>query len=373
MTSLTQPLTLEQGTALRSEAVLDRLGRPLRDLRLSVLDRCNLRCEYCMPAESLQGQGVFLPAEHLLTDDELVGLVQVFVRLGVNKLRLTGGEPLLRPGLTALVSRLAQLPGINDLALTTNGILLPRLAPDLRKAGLGRLTVSLDSLDEQTFLSMSGGRGSVGEVLGGIEAAVAAGFKRLKINTVVQAGVNDQGIEALVEHFRGSGHVLRLIEFMDVGNINHWSKSQVVPSAELLKRIHDRWPLRPVASQGKSETARRYEFVDGQGEIGFISSISEPFCGDCTRARVAADGTFYSCLFSSRGTALRPLLRQGVSGDRLLDFLAGLWSGREDRYSEIRERAVNDRERVEMFRVGGGKRCACACLPHSGMPPGWRP
>ena len=346
-----------ESTSPREDAepsrVLDRLGRPLRDLRLSVLDRCNLRCGYCMPGDTLQGRGIFLPPEHLLSDDELESLVRVFARLGVNKLRLTGGEPLLRPGLHRLVRRLARVPGIDDLALTTNGILLPRLAGPLRSAGLGRITISLDSLDETTFLAMSGGRGSVTEVLDGIAAAEAVGFKRLKINTVVQAGINEDGIEALVAHFRGTGHVLRLIEFMDVGNSNHWSREQVVPSSVLRSRIHKRWPLRPVADQALSETARRFEFEDGQGEIGFISSITEPFCGDCTRARVAADGTFYSCLFSGRGTALRPLLRQFDDSTRLADYLAGLWSGREDRYSELRERSVSERERVEMFRVGG--------------------
>lgn len=339
--------------APNAASVRDQLGRPLRDLRLSVLDRCNLRCEYCMPADSLQGRGMFLPKEQLLDDDELERLVRAFVALGVTKLRLTGGEPLLRPGLAELIARLKNIPGIDDLALTTNGILLPPMAGDLKKAGLGRLTVSLDSLDEPTFSAVSGGRGSVAQVLDGIAAAENAGFRPLKINTVVQAGVNDHGIEDLVSHFRGTGHVLRLIEFMDVGNSNHWSREQVVPSSVLLRKIHDRWPLKPVSSQGQSETARRYEFEDGQGEIGFISSISEPFCGDCTRARVSADGTFYSCLFSSRGTALRPLLRQFGDNERLLEYLAELWSGRQDRYSELRGQTGSEFQRVEMFRVGG--------------------
>lgn len=350
------PLTQAQyASGTEPAPVTDRLGRPLKDLRLSVLDRCNLRCEYCMPSDSLQGQGVFLPKEQLLSDDELVQMVQMFVRLGVTKLRLTGGEPLLRPGLPDLVSRLAKTDGIEDLALTTNGILLPQQANALRQAGLGRLTVSLDSLDQDTFLSMSGGRGSVEQVLAGIRAAEQAGFSTIKINTVVQAGINDAGVEELLAHFRGSGHVVRLIEFMDVGNSNHWSREQVVPNAQLLKRIHDRWPLRPVASQGRSETARRFEFLDGQGEVGLISSITEPFCGDCTRARVSADGTFYGCLFSGRGTALRPLLRQYSDSEKLAGYLAQLWSKREDRYSELRSSGSNadNQRRVEMFRVGG--------------------
>jgi cyclic pyranopterin phosphate synthase len=330
----------------------DRLARPLRDLRLSVLDRCNLRCTYCMPEESLQGQGSFLPKEQLLTDEELVQLVRVFVELGVSKIRLTGGEPLLRPGLSGLVRQIAAVPGVEDLALTTNGILLPRQARDLRKAGLGRITVSLDSIDEDTFRTMSGGRGSVAEVLAGIAAAEDAGFQSLKINTVVQRGVNDAGVESLVDHFRGTGHIVRLIEFMDVGNLNHWSREQVVPSAELLERLHARWPLRSLAHRVPGETARRYAFEDGAGELGFISSITQPFCGDCTRARVTADGNFYTCLFSGRGAALRPLLRQ--SGEApVLEFLREHWARRHDRYSEIRSEAALEKERVEMFRMGG--------------------
>ncbi|MEM1412639.1 MAG: GTP 3',8-cyclase MoaA [Pseudomonadota bacterium] len=344
---------------------VDRLARPLHDLRLSVLDRCNLRCTYCMPEESLQGQGVFLPREALLSDDELERLVRVFVTLGVHKLRLTGGEPLLRPGLTSLVSRLAAIPGIEDLALTTNAILLPRLAADLKAAGLGRITVSLDSLDDAVFKRMSGGRGSVDEVLAGIKAAESAGFGVMKINTVVQRGVNDGGIEALVEHFRDTGHVLRFIEFMDVGNMNHWQAGEVVPSAELLARVHRRWPLRALAPSAPGETARRYAFDDGRGELGFISSITQPFCGACSRARITADGNFYSCLFAARGVALRPLLRQG-NDEQLQAFIHDRWSARTDRYSELRSRqaaetalpdapdSVPDGDpRVEMFRMGG--------------------
>ena len=331
----------------------DRLGRPLQDLRLSVLDRCNLRCTYCMPEESLHGRGIFLPNHKLLSDQEIESLVRVFVRLGVHKLRLTGGEPLLRPGLPALVHRLALIDGIRDLAITTNAMLLPRLAGELQQAGLGRITVSLDSLDEAVFKRMSGGRGSVAEVLAGIAAAEQAGFRELKINTVVQRGINEHSVMDLVRYFRGSGHTLRLIEFMDVGNLNHWAREQVVPSAELLKAIHDRWPLKPVAQQAAAETARRYAFLDGAGEIGFISSISEPFCGDCSRARITADGVFYSCLFSSRGTELRPLLRQGISEEALHELMRDLWARRTDRYSEQRNGGNGQRSKVEMFRMGG--------------------
>jgi cyclic pyranopterin phosphate synthase len=337
----------------RATTVLDRRARPLRDLRLSVLDRCNLRCTYCMPQESLNGQGVFLPRSRLLSDDEIETLVRMFVNLGVHKVRLTGGEPLLRPGLTGLVERLAAVPAVDDLAMTTNAILLPRFAESLAKAGLGRITVSMDSLDDEVFRSMAGGRGSVEQVLQGIEAAERAGYANLKINTVVQRGINDHTVMDLVAHFRGSGHTVRLIEFMDVGNINHWTRELVVPSAELLAKVHARWPLRPVAQQVAGETARRYEFLDGGGEIGFISSITEPFCGDCSRARVTAEGVFYSCLFSSAGTALRPLLRNGMDVDALQKTIESGWRRRNDRYSELRNGGVGPQSKVEMFRMGG--------------------
>ncbi|NNE04434.1 MAG: GTP 3',8-cyclase MoaA [Xanthomonadales bacterium] len=334
-------------------AVHDQFARPLRDLRLSVLDRCNLRCTYCMPAESFEGRGIFLPPGRLLSDAELEQLVRVFTSLGVHKLRITGGEPLLRPGLPELVRSLAAIDGIDDLAMTTNAMLLPGLALPLKRAGLGRITVSLDSLDNSVFREMSGGRGSVQEVLDGITAAEVAGFGKLKINTVVQKSINDHTVLDLVDHFRGSGHTVRLIEFMDVGNLNHWSREQVVPSATLLKTIHDRWDLKPVSNPLPGETARRYEFLDGQGEVGFISSITEPFCGDCSRARLTADGVFYSCLFSSSGTDLRGLVRSGISEGQLEELVTALWSGRDDRYSELRGKESPGNDKVEMFRMGG--------------------
>ena len=333
--------------------VYDTLNRPLKDLRISVLDRCNLRCTYCMPEESLNGRGVFLPPQDLLSDGEVEFLVRVFVKLGVHKVRLTGGEPLLRPGFPELVGRLSTIEGLTDLALTTNAILLPRLAKKLKLAGLGRITVSLDSLDEDVFFKMGGNRGSVREVLDGIEAAQQAGFDSLKINTVVQRNVNDHTIMELVEHFRGSGHTLRLIEFMDVGNVNHWNRGVVVPSAELLKLIHDRWPMKPVEKQIVGETARRYEFIDGGGQLGFISSISQPFCGDCSRARITADGVFYSCLFSARGTGLRDKIRDGLVVDEMVEVIRDLWSRRADRYSELRNRLPQQQRHVEMYRMGG--------------------
>jgi cyclic pyranopterin phosphate synthase len=331
----------------------DTLSRPLKDLRISVLDRCNLRCTYCMPEESLHARGVFLRPHFLLSDGEIELLVRVFAGLGVHKLRLTGGEPLLRPGFIELVSRISPIEGITDLAVTTNAVLLPRHAQALKKAGLGRITVSLDSLDETVFRQMAGNRGSVKEVLDGIEAAEMAGFKNLKINTVVQRGINDHTIMDLVEHFRHSGHTVRLIEFMDVGNVNHWDRELVVPSAELLKTIHDRWALRPVAKQPAADTARRYAFADGAGEVGFISSITEPFCGDCSRARITADGVFYSCLFSARGTVLRDRIREGMGADELSGVIRDLWSRRADRYSELRSDLPRKQPHIEMYRMGG--------------------
>ena len=331
----------------------DTLARPLQDLRISVLDRCNLRCTYCMPEESLHARGVFLRPQYLLSDGEIELLVRVFAGLGVHKVRLTGGEPLLRPGFVELVSRISVIEGITDLALTTNAILLPRHAVALKEAGLSRITVSLDSLDEAIFRQMAGERGSVKEVLDGMDAAKQAGFRNMKINTVVQRNINDHTVVDLVGHFRNSGHTVRLIEFMDVGNVNHWNRELVVPSADLLKRIHDRWPLQPVAKQPAGETARRYAFTDGAGEVGFISSITEPFCGDCTRARITAEGLFYSCLFSARGTVLRDKIREGMGADELTEVIRELWTKRADRYSELRSDLPRSQPHVEMYRMGG--------------------
>ena len=331
----------------------DTLGRPLRELRLSVLDRCNLRCTYCMPEESLNGRGIFLRPHYLLSDGEIELLVRVFARLGVRKLRLTGGEPMLRPGFIELVERLSGVDGIKDLAMTSNAILLPRHAKSLKEAGLGRITVSLDSLDDGIFRQMAGGRGSVAEVMDGVAAAEKAGFGSLKINTVVQRGVNDHTVLDLVEHFRDTPHTVRLIEFMDVGNVNHWQRDMVVPSAELLKMIHARWPLRPVAKQPTGETARRYAFEDGAGEVGFISSITEPFCGDCTRARITAEGLFYTCLFSAEGTVLRDKIREGLSEDEMVAVVSETWARRADRYSEQRNHLPQRKPHIEMYRMGG--------------------
>jgi len=331
----------------------DAYQRSLRELRVSVIDRCNFRCTYCMPSDSLQGRGVFLPLEKLLTDHEIVDLVRSFVGLGVKKLRLTGGEPLIRPGLPALVEQLAGIEGLDDIALTTNGVMLTRLADDLAEAGLKRITVSLDTLEPEVLARMSGGMADLDQILGGISAAESAGFHQLKINTVVQKGVNDHTVIDLLDHFRGTPHRVRLIEFMDVGNSNHWSEKDVVPNTEWVDTIGRRWPIRRVNSDNLAETARRYEYIDGQGEIGFISSITQPFCGGCTRARVTADGIFYTCLFSSKGTNLMPLIRHNDDRDDLQRKISDIWTRRVDRYSEERGQPGRNQEKVEMYRLGG--------------------
>jgi len=289
----------------------DDLARPLRELRISVIDRCNFRCTYCMPKDSLNGKGKFLTWRERLSDREIEQLVRAFVKLGVAKVRITGGEPLLRPGLTGLIERLA------------------------------------------VFATMTGNRGSVAQVLKGIEAAGNAGFNSLKINTVVQRGVNDHTVMDLVRHFRGSGHILRLIEFMDVGNSNHWSRSRVVSGSQWLERISKQWPLRQLSNQTPGETANRYAFEDGAGEIGLINSITQSFCGTCSRARVTADGAFHTCLFSSQGIHLRPLLRNGSDPLALEQTIRAAWSTRRDQYSNDRLEQGNSVPRVEMYRVGG--------------------
>ena len=328
----------------------DVFARPLRDLRLSVIEACNFRCPYCMPADRVpEDHG--LDAASRLSFGEVETLVRGFARLGVRKLRITGGEPLLRKGLPALLARLSAIPGIEDLALTTNGSLLAVQARALREAGLGRITVSLDTLDPDLFRVLSGGRGDIAGVLAGIDAAVAAGFAPVKLNCVVQRGVNDDGIEALAAYARERGHLLRFIEYMDVGTCNGWSRDRVVPSAEVRDRIATRWPLRALDPNYRGEVASRYAYGDGAGEVGFVSSVSAPFCGDCHRARVSADGQLYTCLFAARGHDLRPALEQGE--EALVERVAGLWAQRVDRYSEVRSQARASRKHVEMFLVGG--------------------
>jgi GTP 3',8-cyclase len=328
----------------------DRLGRPLRDLRLSVIDACNFRCPYCMPADRIPDDHG-LDAASRLTFDEIETLVRGFARLGVRKLRITGGEPLLRKGLPELVTRLAAIDGIEDLAVTTNGSLLARHARALRAAGLHRLTVSLDALDATLFSQLSGGRGRIDDVLAGLAEAQAAGFERIKLNCVVQRGVNESQVLPLAAFAREQGHVLRFIEYMDVGTCNGWRREGVVPSAELRDLLHARWPLQPLDPQYRGEVASRYAYLDGGGEIGLVSSVSAPFCGDCHRARVSADGHLYTCLFAGEGSDLRPVLDEGDIA--LADQVARLWSQRGDRYSELRGRAGSPRRHVEMYLVGG--------------------
>lgn len=335
-----------------NSVLADQRQRPLRDLRISVIDRCNFRCPYCMPVERFGGPSAFMPRGDWLAPADIERIARVFVGLGVSKLRLTGGEPLLRADLPEIIERLARIAGVEDLALTSNGALLSRQAEALRRAGLQRLTISLDALDAAIFKRMSGGQGDVAEVLEGVAAAERAGFSRLKFNCVVQRGINEDEVLALVERFRGTPHVLRFVEYMDVGTCNRWSRADVVASAELLARIGARWPLQAVGRAQRGEVAERYRFDDGRGEVGFISSVSAPFCSDCTRARLSADGELFTCLFAARGLPLRPLLAGDDAG--LGEAIAGRWRARSDRYSELRaEREREAAGRIEMFRMGG--------------------
>jgi cyclic pyranopterin phosphate synthase len=327
----------------------DALDRPLHDLRLSVIEACNFRCPYCMPADRVPDD-YGLDAASRLSFDEIERLVRGFVRAGVRKLRITGGEPLLRRRLPELIARLAAIDGLDDIALTTNGSLLAAQAGALREAGLHRVTVSLDALDPARFAALSGGRGALEDVLRGIEAARAAGFAKIKLNCVIQRGVNDDQILPLTGFARERGLTVRYIEFMDVGTCNDWDRARVVPSAEVRDAIHARWPLHPLGRQYRGEVAKRYGFDDGRGEVGFVGSISEPFCGDCHRARVSAEGRLYTCLFAADGTDLRPWLADADAFDARL---ADLWRARTDRYSELRGGFDRPRKRVEMFLVGG--------------------
>jgi cyclic pyranopterin phosphate synthase len=321
--------------------IRDALRRPLHDLRISVLDQCNFRCPYCMPEDEFHADYEFLRKQQRLSYDEILKIARVAAGLGVSKMRLTGGEPLLDKHLSTLVTGLAEIPGVDDLALTTNAMLLAAVAKKLADAGLHRVTISLDSLDEDVFRHMSGGRGNLAQVLEGLDAAQEAGLTPIKINVVVQRGVNDHTVLDLLEHFRGSGHIVRLIEFMDVGNRNGWRLDQVVPSQQLLELVQTRW---------------HYEYMDGQGEIGFISSVTEPFCGACSRARLSADGMLYTCLFANQGTDLRESLRNNADDEELTDILSQIWLQRADRYSELRRPEMAEAHvlrKVEMYRIGG--------------------
>jgi cyclic pyranopterin phosphate synthase len=330
----------------------DRFQRPLRDLRISVTDRCNFRCGYCMPKEVF-GRGYdFLPKADVLSFEEITRLAKVFTSLGVEKIRLTGGEPLLRRHLDQLVAKLAALDGLRDLTLTTNGSRLVEEARALRAAGLARLTVSVDSLDDAIFRAMNDVDFPVHRVLCGIDAAREAGFSPIKINMVVKRGVNDGEIVAMAERFGRPGFILRFIEYMDVGNSNGWQMQDVVPSAEILTRLHEAMPLEALPANYRGEVARRYRHQLG-GEIGVISSVTQPFCGDCTRARLSADGRLFTCLFSGIGTDLRTPLRAGASDADLASLIGRVWQARTDRYSELRTSATVAKPKAEMSFLGG--------------------
>ena len=332
--------------------LLDRLGRPLHDLRISVTDRCNFRCRYCMPREVFGADFAFLPRSEVLTFEEITRVARAFVARGARKLRVTGGEPTLRADLPKLVAMLRAIPQV-EIAMTTNGTLLKSLARPLAEAGLNRVTVSLDSLDDAVFRSMNDMDFPVALVLEGIEAAAAAGLGPVKINAVVRRGVNDHTLLDLARHFRGTPHIVRFIEFMDVGTTNGWRLDEVLPASDLVRQIDAAFPLEPADANYAGEVAQRYRYRDGAGEIGFITSVTQPFCGTCTRARLSADGSIYTCLFATQGVDFRAALRAGASGADLDALIARTWREREDRYSELRSQATADLPRVEMSYIGG--------------------
>jgi len=349
-------------SAAETAAPADTLGRPLRDLRISVTDRCNFRCPYCMPKEIFGRKYKFLPQTELLSFEEITRLAGIFTSLGVRKLRLTGGEPTIRRDLPELVRMLSAVDGVEDLAMTTNASRLAAMAPALREAGLNRVTVSLDSLDDARFREMSGAEFSVGLVLDGIEAARKAGLVPVKINVVVRRGVNEADALAIARRFRPSGrpsgrgpdHIVRFIEYMDVGTSNGWRMDDVVPAAEIIEAIGRELPLEAIDPSYRGEVARRWRYAGGEGEIGVIASVTQPFCGDCTRARLSADGQLYTCLFAVKGHDLRKLLRDGASDEEIEAFLRDIWSRRTDRYSEKRtEKTAARRDKVEMSYIGG--------------------
>jgi len=331
----------------------DTLRRPLHDLRISVTDRCNFRCTYCMPKEVFGRGFEFLARSEILTFEETTRLARIFVANGVRKLRITGGEPLVRKDVEQLIAMLAGIEGLEDLTVTTNGSLLKRKARALKQAGLKRITVSLDSLDNGVFKSMNDVDFPVERVLEGIEAAEQAGLSPVKVNMVVKRGINDHTVLQMARYFRERGQILRFIEFMDVGNANGWRLDDVVPAGEIIARINAEMPLEPAYPNYRGEVARRYRYKDGSGEIGVIASVTQPFCGDCTRARLSADGRLYTCLFATKGHDLRAILRGGRTDAQIAESLRSLWGRRDDRYSELRSSATPDLPKVEMSRIGG--------------------
>ncbi len=336
------------------DVLVDTLQRPLRDLRISLTDRCNFRCTYCMPKEIFGPNFEFLRPKVLLTDDEIVRITRIFAGLGVNKIRLTGGEPLLRPGLSGLIQRISTIDGVRDISLTTNGSLLTlEKARDLKNAGLHRINVSLDALDDRSFMALNDVDFSVEKVLGAVEAADRAGLQPIKINMVVIKGINDHSVVNMAEHFRGTGYIVRFIEYMDVGNSNGWRLDQVVPAREIIARIDQKWPLKPIMQNPVGEVARRYEYEDGQGEIGVIASVTQPFCLGCTRARLSAEGRLFLCLFGTTGYDLRTRLRSMDTDDNIATYIRNIWSRRDDRYSELRSSQTDGIRKVEMSHIGG--------------------
>ena len=335
--------------------LLDRLNRPIEDLRISVTDRCNFRCTYCMPHEKFGHKYQFTPKENLLSFEEIEKITRILVKYGVRKIRITGGEPLLRNNIAALIGKISRLKNINDISLTTNGFLLPTMAKKLRDNGLHRLTISLDSLDDEVLKSMTGRNITAQSILSGISAAEQAGFTRIKINTVVQRNVNDHSIIDLAKHFKDRGHIVRFIEYMDVGNLNDWGKSKVFTADEIFNTINAVMPLKKLTPNYKSEVALRYQYTDQSTEIGIIASVTKPFCGNCSRLRLSPEGKLFTCLFASSGTDIRSILRDTSGKGNLESTIKNMWSNRSDRYSEIRNKNLNKspRKKIEMFQIGG--------------------
>ncbi|MCH7480169.1 MAG: GTP 3',8-cyclase MoaA [Chloroflexi bacterium] len=334
-------------------SVIDTLNRPLRDLRISVTDRCNFRCTYCMPREVFDRAYQFMPKEQLLSFEEIKRIAEIFVGLGVEKIRLTGGEPLMRRDLESLIEMLASIPGIKDLTLTTNGSFSLQRVKSLKNAGLSRISVSLDSLDDVVFKAMNDVDFPVQRVLDWIEASAEAGLSPVKVNMVVKRGLNEDSILPMARYFKEKGHILRFIEYMDVGHTNGWRLDDVVPAADIVKRINAELPIQPAEANYRGEVANRYRYVDGSGEIGLIASVTQPFCGDCTRMRVSADGKLYTCLFAVHGHDLRALLRDGANDEQIIQTISGVWGQREDRYSELRSLQTDEISKVEMSYIGG--------------------